>query len=120
MSVVTDVGGDDSGPTADLPPPSKDGVVEVTKDAEGNIVEDGAGPGGDTEKPFERTGWAPQFGSPNEKSQDAESLLDHSTWLEGKIPDSLYGDWYHNAAIIVFAWDYALNSIFTFRTKLFS
>ncbi|KAM9879158.1 C2 domain-containing protein [Verticillium dahliae] len=103
VSVVTDVAGEDSGPTADLPPPSKEGIIEVTKDADGNVIEDGAGPGGDTEKPYERTGWAPQFGWPNDNAQDAESLLDHSTWLEGKVPDKFYGDWYHNAAIIVFA-----------------
>jgi Ca2+-dependent lipid-binding protein len=30
-------------------------------------------------------------------------LLDHATWLEGKLPDTLYGDWYHNTAVIIFS-----------------
>ncbi|EEY18791.1 tricalbin-2 [Verticillium alfalfae VaMs.102] len=72
VSVVTDVAGEDSGPTADLPPPSKEGIIEVPKDADGNVIEDGAGPGGDVEKPYERTGGAPQFGWPNDNTQNAE------------------------------------------------
>ncbi|KAL2757592.1 hypothetical protein ACRALDRAFT_1039836 [Sodiomyces alcalophilus JCM 7366] len=99
VSVVTDVG-DDQAPTADLPPPTKAGAIELERDEEGNIVnDDDTAPNG--EKPFERTGWAPRIGWPVET--ETESLLDHSTWLENNIPDTLYGDWYHNAAIIVFA-----------------
>lgn len=101
MSIVTDVGGEDD-ETADLPEATKAGVVELKKDEEGNIIEDGSTLG-DGEKPFQRTGWAPRFGWPTEGAMEADSLLDHSTWLEDKIPDGLFGDWYHNAAIIVFA-----------------
>lgn len=100
MSVVTDEAPDDD--AADLPEPTKAGVIEVTKDEQGNIVDDG-GAAADGEKPFDRTGWAPRFGWPADNPQESESLLDHSTWLESKIPDQLYGDWYHNAAIVVFA-----------------
>ena len=51
----------------------------------------------------ETTGWSPQFGWPVESIRDAPSLLDHSTWLEGQLSDKFYGDWYHNAGIIIFA-----------------
>lgn len=30
-------------------------------------------------------------------------MLEHSTWLEGQIPDKFFGDWYYNAGVIVFA-----------------
>ncbi len=46
---------------------------------------------GAAEQPFARTGWAPKMGWPAEKSTEAQSLLDHSTWIEGRLPDSLYG-----------------------------
>lgn len=50
------------------------------------------------------TGWAPRFGegSMTEAEKNA-SLLDHTTFLEGKLDDKFFGDWYHNAAVIVFA-----------------
>ena len=79
----------------------KSGVIDVAKDAEGNVVKDADPEAKDP--PFSRTGWAPKFGAIGEKLTDGESLLDHATWMEGKLPDTLYGDWYHNTAIIVFA-----------------
>ncbi|KAI5306644.1 hypothetical protein KEM56_007815 [Ascosphaera pollenicola] len=54
----------------------------------------------------ERVGWAPRF---YDEAKDAamndndETLLDHQTWLETKVDDKFFGDWYHNAAVIVFA-----------------
>jgi Ca2+-dependent lipid-binding protein len=51
-----------------------------------------------------RVGWAPRFGMPgSENPEDEASLLDHQTWLEGKLEDKFYGDWYHNTGVIVFA-----------------
>lgn len=51
-----------------------------------------------------RTGWAPKFVTEKLESLDDEgTMLDHQTFLEGRIPDKFFGDWYHNAAIIVFA-----------------
>lgn len=79
----------------------KSGVIDVAKDAEGNAVKDADPEAKDP--PFSRTGWAPKFGAIGEKLAEGESLLDHATWIEGKLPDTLYGDWYHNTAIIVFA-----------------
>ena len=43
------------------------------------------------EIPYSRTGWAPRIGWPSDEVLEAESLLDHGTWVEGKLPDTLYG-----------------------------
>ncbi|KAG9249995.1 C2 domain-containing protein [Emericellopsis atlantica] len=77
------------------------GAIDVAKDASGNKVAE-VDPEA-SEPPFSRTGWAPKFGAIGEKITDGESLLDHATWVEGRLPDHLYGDWYHNCAVIVFA-----------------
>lgn len=100
LAIATDVD-DGTGPDEDLPDATAAGVLEVAKDADGNRVLD-ADPEA-SEPPFARTGWAPKIGAIGEKVMDQESLLDHATWVEGKLSDTLYGDWYHNAAVIVFA-----------------
>ena len=71
----------------------------------------------------DRTGWAPQFAQPDtEEGAEDETLLDHRTFLEGKLDDKFFGgkwqsvgivavvpanaatlDWYHNAGVIIFA-----------------
>ncbi|SPN96938.1 probable putative transmembrane protein [Cephalotrichum gorgonifer] len=101
FSIVTDA--DDSGaPVADLPSPTTAGVIEPPKDKDGKTITDGEDPISNVDM-WEKTGWGPRFGWPYEPINASESLLDHSTWLEGNIPDKFFGDWYHNAAIIVFA-----------------
>lgn len=52
-----------------------------------------------------KTGWAPRFGTgeAQDSKEDDALLIEHQTFLEGKIDDKFYGDWYHNAAIIVFS-----------------
>jgi Ca2+-dependent lipid-binding protein len=35
--------------------------------------------------------------------EDDRNLLDHQTWVEGKLDEKFFGDWYHNAGVIVFA-----------------
>ena len=53
---------------------------------------------------YAKTGWAPRFGQGSITEEEAaESLLDHQTFLEGKLDDKFFGDWYHNAAVIIFA-----------------
>ena len=53
---------------------------------------------------YTKTGWAPRFGQGSITEEEAaESLLDHQTFLEGKLDDKFFGDWYHNAAVIIFA-----------------
>ncbi|KAI1971335.1 Tricalbin-2 [Ophidiomyces ophidiicola] len=51
----------------------------------------------------DRTGWAPRFHSEDDDADDGEILLDHQTALEGKLDEKFFGDWYHNAGIIIFA-----------------
>ena len=58
----------------------------------------------DEDSEWARVGWAPRFGMPGSENQEEEaSLLDHQTWLEGKLEDKFFGDWYHNTGIIIFA-----------------
>ncbi|KAI1124715.1 C2 domain-containing protein [Nemania abortiva] len=101
VALVTDV--DDGTKVAyDLPSPSKAGVVEVAKDADGKPIQQN-GTAEEEEDMAEKVGWNQRFGWPVESVLSGDSMLDHSTWLEGKLPDKFFGDWYHNAAIIVFA-----------------
>jgi hypothetical protein len=39
----------------------------------------------------DRTGWAPRFEQKQEDVEDAETLLDHRTLLEGKLDDKFFG-----------------------------
>lgn len=58
----------------------------------------------DEDARWERVGWAPRFGMPgSEEADDEGTLLDHQTWLEGRLEDKFFGDWYHNTGIIIFA-----------------
>ncbi|KAI0483349.1 C2 domain-containing protein [Xylariaceae sp. FL0804] len=102
LAIATDR--DDEGAKAayDLPSPSKANVVEPEQDSEGHVIADGHGVEED-EDLAAKVGWTQQFGWPVDSVTSADSLLDHTTWVEGKIPDKFFGDWYHNAAIIVFA-----------------
>ncbi|KAL2127762.1 hypothetical protein VTI74DRAFT_10222 [Chaetomium olivicolor] len=100
VAIVTDI---DDGTKADvdLPSPSKAGAVEVKKSEDGKTLVNGQVQ--EQEEEFSRTGWAPQFGWPQESAHEGESMLDHTTWVEGQLPEKFYGDWYHNAAVIAFA-----------------
>lgn len=59
----------------------------------------------ETGSDWDKVGWAPRFGTGETESEkgDDRNLLDHQTWIEGKLDDKFYGDWYHNAGVIVFA-----------------
>ncbi|EKJ67966.1 hypothetical protein FPSE_11777 [Fusarium pseudograminearum CS3096] len=100
-AIITDVD-DGTGPTEDLPEASKDGVLDVARDEQGKPLADGADPESE-EVPYSRTGWAPQLGWPEDDATAQDSLLDHATWVESQLPDTLYGDWYHNTGVIIFA-----------------
>ena len=56
----------------------------------------------DEDDMYKKTGWAPRFGHPKDGEEEG-SLLDHQDFLEGKLDDKFFGDWYHNSAIIVLA-----------------
>ncbi|KAL1596613.1 Tricalbin-2 [Paraconiothyrium brasiliense] len=92
-----------TGPKYALPPPSKEGAVEAplspTSDAPNGHL-----PKLDEDDEWGRVGWAPRFGMPGSENQEEEgSLLDHQTFLEGKLEDKFFGDWYHNTGVIIFA-----------------
>ncbi|KAK5990308.1 hypothetical protein PT974_08575 [Cladobotryum mycophilum] len=100
-AIATDVD-DGTDPDEDLPEPTKEGVLDVARDQQGKPLADGVDPEA-KEIPYSRTGWAPRLGWPEDSALEAESLLDHGTWVEGQLPDHLYGDWYHNTGVIIFA-----------------
>ncbi|CAG8954387.1 hypothetical protein HYFRA_00006014 [Hymenoscyphus fraxineus] len=107
VAVPTDI--DDGGPGAyDLPSPTTAGAIAAPshqKDASGKPLTNGVADEleyEDYERWVERTGWAPRFGNGDDDDEDT-TLLDHQTWVEGKLDDKFFGDWYHNTAVIVFA-----------------
>jgi Ca2+-dependent lipid-binding protein len=100
ISLVTDLDDDGSVPVEPLPEATNADVIEVAKDQDGKPIPEGEA---EKEPPYLRTGWAPQLGWPHDDIKEADSLLDHQTFLEGQMPDHLFGDWYHNAGVIVFA-----------------
>ncbi|KAI9784218.1 MAG: hypothetical protein M1816_001040 [Peltula sp. TS41687] len=98
MGVVTDLD-DGTGNIYNLPPPDKGGALAVTFERMPN----GEIKAEDDNDRWEQTGWAPQFGFGITKDTDGETALDHQTWLEGRLDDKYFGDWYHNTGVIVFA-----------------
>ncbi|PSN65104.1 tricalbin [Corynespora cassiicola Philippines] len=103
-ALVSDADGAE-GTKYDLPPPTKAGVVETPASPTGG-KENGHAPELDDDARWERVGWAPRFGMPGSEDLDDDdegTLLDHQTWLEGKLEDKFFGDWYHNTGVIIFA-----------------
>ncbi|KAL4801980.1 hypothetical protein BDV18DRAFT_147987 [Aspergillus unguis] len=103
VGVITDK--DDGTPAPyDLPPPrSATNLLDETsaEPAEDNKEEEGKD---DKRWSRDRTGWVPQFAQDHtEEEHEETTMLDHTTFLEGKLDDKFFGDWYHNAGIIVFA-----------------
>ncbi|KAB5580164.1 C2 domain-containing protein [Coniochaeta sp. 2T2.1] len=100
VAIATDID-DGTQPKIDLPEASKAGAVEI-KDEAGKD----SGYGSEEKETVmgpDTTGWEPRFGWPTELIEEGESMQDHTTWLESNLADHLYGDWYHNAGIIIFA-----------------
>ncbi len=95
VAVPTDI--DDGKPGAyDLPPPSTAGALAAPpKDKTGKLLANGTVGYMDEDEDrrwIERAGWAPRFGSgASVNSGEEETLLDHQTWLEGKLDDKFYG-----------------------------
>lgn len=90
MAIATDID-DGTQPTLDLPPPSKAGAVQI-KDEAGVPGENGYGPGDkETVMGPDTTGWEPRFGWPTDPIEEGDSMQDHTTWLESRLPDRLYG-----------------------------
>lgn len=101
VAIATDID-DGSKPDIDLPTPSKAGAIDIPKGENGEAIvsDDDKAEGAQF---GEMTGWAPRFGWPVESAHEGESLLDHATWVESQISDAYFGDWFHNAGVIVFA-----------------
>ncbi|KAI1409693.1 tricalbin [Hypoxylon sp. FL1857] len=101
IAIATDV---DDGTKAnyDLPTPSKAGAIEIPKDKDGRPITDG-NTVEEEEDLAAKVGWTQRFGWPVDSVMEGESLLDHSTWVEETLPDQYFGEWYHNAAVIIFA-----------------
>ncbi|KAL9091084.1 MAG: hypothetical protein Q9165_005011 [Trypethelium subeluteriae] len=93
---------DGSAPKYDMPSPSREGAILPPTSAS---TIDGEVPNGhldeDDRWARDRVGWAPRFGHP--KDDDETNMLEHETWLEDKLQDKFFGDWYYNAAVIIFA-----------------
>lgn len=68
-----------------LPPPT------AVKDKDGKPIADGALNKEDYESWVTRTGWPPRFGGGDPADDEGPTLLDHETWLEGKIADKFFG-----------------------------
>lgn len=90
----------DDGQTAgyDLPEPSKQGALPVSGSENENVMDEKQA----KEEEFSRVGWAPRFGNPADHDEEG-TLLDHQDFVEGKLSDKLFGDWYHNTGVIIFA-----------------
>ncbi|KAI0970202.1 C2 domain-containing protein [Xylaria arbuscula] len=99
VALVTDVD-DGTKVSYDLPSPSKAGVVESAKDEQGKSAQEQGST--DDDDVADKVGWDQRFGWPVDSVLAGDSMLDHTTWLESKLSDSWFGDWYHNAAIIIF------------------
>ncbi|KAF1916650.1 hypothetical protein BDU57DRAFT_450010 [Ampelomyces quisqualis] len=86
-------------PPYDLPTPTTAAAAQLPPTANGHAPER------DETARWERVGWAPRFGMPgsDDTDHDDASMLDHQTWLESRIEDKFYGDWYHNTGVIIFA-----------------
>ncbi|KAL6252855.1 Tricalbin-2 [Rhinocladiella similis] len=94
VGIATDL---DGGPDQyDLPPPEP-----VAAGGKAGPATNGVPP--EPEEDWSKLGWAPRFGSGETEEDKEGNLLDHQTLLESKLDDRFYGDWYHNAAVIVFA-----------------
>ncbi|KAF2032834.1 tricalbin [Setomelanomma holmii] len=103
-ALVSDADVSSAPPKYDLPAPTKAGAIDTSAEASGEKV-NGHAPELHEDARWERVGWAPRFGMPGseDKDQDDGTMLDHQTWLEGRIEDKFYGDWYHNTGVIIFA-----------------
>ena len=80
---------DGAPPEYDLPPPSKAGAIarSDTTASKSSKAVNGKAP---EDEEWGRMGWAPRFGMPK-LPDDEGNMLDHQTWLEGRIDDKFFG-----------------------------
>ena len=82
---------DGTGPTYDLPAPSKSGILPPVSPAQNARDKKAEQEAVDDDSRWSRVGRAPRFGSGDDEDDDGTTMLDHSTWLEGKLEDRFYG-----------------------------
>lgn len=79
---------DGSASKYNLPTPTKAGAIRppsTSEKANGQPLDDEAAR-------WAKVGWAPRFGLPGSMDDDeGTTLLDHQTWLEGKLEDKFFG-----------------------------
>lgn len=78
----------------DLPDTSdaKAGVVDMSKVQDRKALENGTIPEEDEDADIAaKVGWKSQFGWPTESVLEGDSPLDHATWVEGNLPEYLFG-----------------------------
>lgn len=75
----------------DLPPPQSAAAAQsANASAEKTSLQNGAPP--EEEDQWSKLGWAPRFGSGETEEDKTEvSLLDHQTFLEGKLDEKFFG-----------------------------
>ncbi|KAK4220245.1 tricalbin-3 [Rhypophila decipiens] len=101
IAIATDID-DGSAPTIDLPTPSKAGAIMAATTADGKPLDTVMTKEEEDAELAAKHGWAPRFGWPKDPEDEAD-LLDTATFLESKIADSYFGQWYYNAGVIIFA-----------------
>ncbi|KAM7205812.1 tricalbin-3 [Naviculisporaceae sp. PSN 640] len=101
VAIATDID-DGSTPSIELPTPSKAGAIMSSTTEDGKPLDAVKTKEEEDAEMAAKHGWAPRFGWP-EDPEDEGDLLDHATFLESKIADSYFGQWYYNAGVIIFA-----------------
>jgi hypothetical protein len=98
VGLVTDL--DDKPDQYDLPPPSKEGAVALTQGADGRPTSANGVPLEKERWARDRVGWEPRFGTGEtaEEKDDTRTLLDHQTFLEGKLDEKFYGGAYESSS----------------------
>lgn len=98
VAIATDI--DTGGPSDyDLPPPTTAGAIEpvpFATDKEGHALTNatnGVLTKDEHDAWAEKYGWAPRFGN-GENFDHEGSLLDHQTWIEGKLDEKFFGGMY--------------------------
>ena len=93
FTTLADLRQNDGKDDYDLPAPTADGAVALTKGADSkHSTANGVAP--EQERwARDRVGWEPRFGTGETaaEKEDTTNLLDHQTFLESKLDDKFYG-----------------------------
>ncbi|KAF2669361.1 tricalbin [Microthyrium microscopicum] len=93
-------------PQYDMPPPAKLGAIDTKgeQDKNASLAVPSSAEAEDDDDFWSRVGWKPRFGDGIPEGLDMNvNLSDQATWLEERLQDKFFGDWYYNAGVIIFA-----------------